>query len=348
MPNMDLIKIYDMVNGLLNAIDFSALYKGFHKYGFALYNKQEIIISGKTIPYQEGFRGNTSIFYEGESIAIWNMELDPIDDPEHLAYCLVHEMFHCHQRANGETRYPSDLALLDYPDDEENFTNKYNENRYLTEAYITRDIVQLRKFAYIRENRYRRYPSMVCQEMKTETIEGLAEYVGLKALERINREKYDRIVAEYLDKLKAETGLLFDVRRISYFSGAIFFLCLDRFGFTVNHDFGSEKTAYEQNPIDIAGEVAEVYHYDFVQTKLEALVKEREAKIKAHIQRSKYIEYSASIYGYDPMNMFRVGNLIYCSHFVSLEQSGEVRDLNSAVVLRLLEGSVGTVLGYYI
>lgn len=345
---MDLIGVYDAVNNLLNWVDFSALYKGFHKYSFTLYNRQEIIIDGKAVPYQEGFRGNTSIFYEGEHIAIWNMELDPVDDPEYLAYYLVHEMFHCHQRTNGETRYPSDLALLNYPDDVENFTSKYNENRYLADAYITRDIMQLRKFAYIREKRHCRYPSMVYQEMKAETIEGMAEFIGLKALETINREKYNAIIDDYLDKLKAESDLLFDVRRISYFSGAILFLCLDSFGFSVNNDFGSKKTVYEQNPIDIAGIIAEVYPCDFVQKKIEASAKEKEAKIKAHIQRSKYIEYGATIYGYDPMNMFRVGDLIYCSYFVCLEQNGEVCDLNSAVVLKLADGSVGTVLGYYI
>ena len=84
---MDLLQLYSTVNTILNTVDFNALFEGFHKYRFALYTSEEIIIDGKIIPYQDGFRGNTSIFYEGEYIAIWNLEFDPIDDPEQLAYC---------------------------------------------------------------------------------------------------------------------------------------------------------------------------------------------------------------------------------------------------------------------
>ena len=248
---MDLLQLYSTVNTILNTVDFNALFEGFHKYRFALYTSEEIIIDGKIIPYQDGFRGNTSIFYEGEYIAIWNLEFDPIDDPEQLAYCLIHEMFHCHQYTNNETRYPSDFELLNYPDDIENFVNKYNENKYLADAYEQHDIELLRKFAYIRELRYKVYPSMVCQELKAETLEGMAEYIGLKALESINAEKYRAIVDDYLGKLKAESNLLFDVRRISYFTGTIFFLCLEQFSFSVNNVFDSEETAYEQNRIDI-------------------------------------------------------------------------------------------------
>ena len=72
---MDLLQSYNAVNAILNTIDFNALFEGFHKYRFALYTSKEIIIDGKIIPYQDGFRGNTSISYEGEYIAIWNLTL---------------------------------------------------------------------------------------------------------------------------------------------------------------------------------------------------------------------------------------------------------------------------------
>ena len=167
---MDLLKAYHSVDTILDTIDFDSLSHGFHKYRFALYSSREIILDGRIIPYQEEFRGNTAKLYEGEYIAIWNMEFDPVEDPEYLAYCLVHEMFHCHQRTNNETRYPSDLELLNYPDDTENFVKKYNENRYLADAYALRDRLLLRKFASVRESRYRTYPAMVRQEWKTETL----------------------------------------------------------------------------------------------------------------------------------------------------------------------------------
>ena len=345
---MDLVKAYNTANAILDTIDFNALFEGFHKYRFALYSSQEIIIDGKAIPYQDDFRGNTSKLYEGEYIAIWNMEFDPVDDPEHLAYCLVHEMFHCHQRTNHETRYPSDFELLNYPNDVENFINKYNENKYLADAYEQQNIMLLRKFACIRESRYKAYPSMVRQELKAETLEGMAEYIGLKALERINAEKYNAIVNDYLGKLRAESNLLFDVRRLSYFSGTIFFLCLELFGFSVNNILDSDQTAYEQNSIDITDVTAEVLSYDFILCNYAELAKEKEAKIKEHIGRSKYIEGNALICGYDPMNMFRVGDMVYCSHFVCLDENGEIKTINSAVALKLAEGCNQAVVGYYI
>lgn len=345
---MNLLDIYTSVNTILNTVDFSSLFEGFHKYRFALYTSKEIILDGNIIPYQDGFRGNTSILYESEYIAIWNVEFDPIDDPERLAYCLVHEMFHCHQQTNNETRYPSDFELLNYPDDVENYVNKYNENRYLADAYEQHDIESLRKFAYVREMRCKMYPSMVRQELNAETLEGMAEYIGLKALERISAEKYRAIVNDYLGKLKEESDLLFDIRRISYFTGAIFFLCLDQFGFSVNNAFDSEKTAYEQNPIDIADVTAELLPYDFIMVSYDKLRQEKKAKVEEHIKHSKYIESNSFICGYDPMNMFRIDDVIFCSHFVCLNENDEVKTINSQVALKLAEGSNKSIVGYYL
>ena len=48
------------------------------------------------------------------------------------------------------------------------------------------------------------------------------------------------------------------------------------------------------------------------------------------------------------MNMFRVGVLIYCNHFVLLNINGTVRSINSEVVLQLDENSNQNVIGYYL
>lgn len=345
---MDLLKEYHAVNTILDTIDFDALFHGFHKYRFALYSSREIILDGKIIPYQEEFRGNTAKLYEGEYIAIWNMEFDPVEDPEYLASCLVHEMFHCHQRTNHETRYPSDLELLSYPDDTENFVKKYNENRYLADAYALRDRMLLRKFASVRESRHGVYPAMVRQEWKVETLEGMAEYVGLKALQRINADKYHAVVEDYLGKLRAENKLLFDVRRISYYSGAVYFLCLERFGFPVHNVFDCEQTAYEQNPIDIAGVIAEVLPCEFVLHSHREFVQEKREKVSQYIEHAEYTACRAAICGYDPMNMFRIDDMIYCSHFIFLDKDGKDIRINSPVVLRLEKGSNVDVVGYYL
>lgn len=344
---MDLLQMYNTVNSVLDTIDFETLFTDFHKYRFALYTSKEIILDGKMLPPREDFMGNTAKEYDGEYIAIWNMEFDPVEDVERLAYLLVHEMFHCHQLTNGETRFPSDLDLLNYPDDVENFTKKYNENLYLADAYERQDLESFRKFASIRMKRYEKYPDMVCQEWKVETLEGMAEYIGLKALERINREKYAAIVNNYLEILRKENKLLFDVRRISYYTGALYFLGLEKLGLGVRNKFDGTLTAFEQNPLDADKVEVKLHSYDFIPKQYAQMTAEKESMIKEHMERSVYTECHAFICGYDPMNMFRQGDLIFCKHFVCLNENGEFRMIQSAVALKLAESSNRDVIGYY-
>lgn len=344
---MDLLQTYNNVNLILNTIDFNSLFEGFRKYRFALYTSKEIVLDGQALPPREDFMGNTAKEYEGEYIAIWNMEFDPVEDVERLSYLLVHEMFHCHQFTNKETRFPSDLDLLNYPDDVDNFTKKYNENRYLTDAYEKQDSEAFWKFVAIRKERYRKYPEMVCQEWKVETLEGMAEYIGLKALECINKEKYTAIVVDYLGKLRKESKLLFDVRRISYYTGAVYFLCLEKLGLEVRNAFDSEMTAFEQNPVDTCGVEAALCSYDFIPTCFTELSEEKKRVIREHMEHCAYTECHSLICGYDPMNMFRSGDLIYCKYFVCLNENGEIKTFTSATVLQLEEGSNRNVRGYY-
>ena len=188
---------------------------------------------------------------------------------------------------------------------------------------------------------------MVNQELRTENHEGMAEYIGLKALRLINAEKFSAVVAGCLAKLREESSLLFDIRRISYFSGAIYFLCLEELGYSVRNDMRSELTCYEQTRIDTYGVTAVINDYDFVAANHDRLIAERINTISDHIHRSEYTESSSVICGYDPMNMFRVGHMIYCSHFVYLMENSEPKPIFSPVVVRLAEGSDKKVVGYY-
>lgn len=344
---MDLLTIYNKVDALLDTLDFNTIFTGFHKYKYALYNSREICLDGDIMPYQNEFRGNTSLKYNGEYIAIWNMECDPVGDEEMLAYLVVHEMFHCHQRTNGEKRYPSDFVLLNYPDDRDNFEKKYNENLFLASAYEKCDFGLLQKFAFIRDKRMKVYPDMVLQELEAETLEGMAEYAGLKALKNINPGKFEEVTSSYVHKLRAEDDLLFDVRRISYYSGSLYFLCLDKLGIVMKNDFASGQTIYEQNPIAFDGITASIKHYSFIASRYARLVKEKENIIAEYIEKAEYTACNAFICGYDPMNMFRARDLVYCRHFVCLNTGGTVKNINSAVVLKLAGNSGQNVDGYY-
>lgn len=344
---MDLEKRYHDVEAVLQTLDFDALFAGFHKYSFAIYNSKEICLDGKIIPYQESFRGNTATHYNGQYIAIWNLELDPVNDIEVFAYLLVHEMFHCHQMAHGEKRYPADLILLNYPGDIDNFEKKYNENLYLAESCENCDTEAFQKFAYIRNMRMKTYPDMVRQELLVETLEGTAEYVGLKALQKINRKKFDEIIKEYLCKLRQQDSLLFDMRRNSYYSGVLYYLCCDRNRMHVRNHFADEQTVYEQNPIAVDGKPVTIRHYAFIPALYTELIGERKKRIVECIEKWDYIACQSFICGYDPMNMFRVGTFIYCRYFVCLNKNGTIQTINTPVVLQLAENSNQDVIGYY-
>lgn len=344
---MTLSERHRQLRGLLSTLDFDALFPGFHPYPFALYNRREICLEDRTLPYQEAFRGNTSILFEGQYTAIWDCGSDSAEDAELLSSSLVHEMFHCHQEANGENGFPSDLALLNKPDGMELYTRKYNENLLLAECYERGDMECLRQFTALREQRIRTYPDLTVQELKAETIEGMAEYVGLKALREINRAKFDAKLREYTGLLRGKSNLLFDARRLSYYTGAVYLLCLEQLGRKIRYDFQSVRTGYEQNRIAANETQPAILPFDFIREKYAALIREQEAIIAGHIAKSGYTQCHARICGYDPMNMFRVGNLLYCSHFVCLTENGETSVYNAPVLLVMEDGSDWVVKGYY-
>lgn len=343
---MNLSARYRDVSGILDALDFASLFPGFRRYSFALYSSREICLNGVLLPYNEVFRGNTSILYEGEYIAIWNLELDPVEDPERLACALVHEMFHCHQYAQQERRFPSDLLLLQSPADLSYCTRRFQENGCLADAYESADMAALGAFSAIREQRLRTYPAMVMQELKAETIEGTAEYVGLKALEQISRGKYRAEVQNTLQLLRAESRLQFDIRRVCYYAGALFLLCLERLGLELHSEPHSSRTVYEQNRIPPAA-LPLPRSYPALAQLCAALAQEQQALLDRHISRASYTTCRGRICGYDPMNMFRLGDRIYCSHFVSLQLDGQTQTFTRPIVLVLQEGSVDRVVGYY-
>ncbi len=341
---MDIQNLYGEIDAILQKIDFATLFPTFHRYRFALYTQETVCLDGKLMPYTEQFMGNTALCYEGEYIAIWNVAFSPVADAEELAASIVHEMFHCHQHTLGEKRFPSDLKLLCYPSDMENYTRKYRENCYLADAYEDADA--LAKFATIRAMRMERYPDMVQEELKAETLEGMAEYVGLKALRQIAPKKFEKKMASYLQRLRAETERQFDVRRMSYDSGAVFFLCLEKLGRRVQNEIGSALTAYEQNPVALAHTVV-VQPSPSLQTTYEKMMEERTRKIAEHIAQTAYTECEGVICGYDPMNMFRVENRIFCSHIVFLQVGDAVQTMRRTIVLEMKDGSKRGIKGYY-
>lgn len=359
---MNLLSLYNEIDDILNRLDFSQLYPHFKKYRFALYDPNEICLDGKIIPYDKRFLANTALLYEGEYLAIWNIGPNPEDamDTELLAYSIVHEMFHCFQHENCESRFPDDLKLLGYPADLDNFRQKYFEDRCLARAFSHSDRESLIRFCEIRNARLASHGNVLQEELNAETAEGMAEFVGLKALRILNEDKYDEITLGYLDKLENSLSLLFDVRKISYYTGAILGLTLEKLGFPVLNDFHGQSVYSQGMPAvcalqDEGGKPpAAIFQTDDTDISLELtrqfdeLMLQREHIISAHMADSNYIAYPSVICGYDPMNMFRSRDFIYCSHFIFLQNDVETVKRDGPVLLVLKDGAEREVEGFYV
>lgn len=311
-----------------------------------IYNSKEICLDGKLMPYDEHFIGNTCIRYNDEFVAIWNLDYETEEiDLEILAYCLVHEMFHCYQFEYNETRFPNDLKLLNYPSDVSNYNNKFYENQALVQTYCQHDKEALKQFYEIRNHRFSKYSDLILEEFKVESVEGMAETIGLRALELINKNKFEPKIQEYINILINDVALIFNIQRISYYVAVLFNLTLVKFGYPLNNQF-DEKTSYEQNMLFLESKSATQTNEIIYDTYSKELNKKKEI-IKNFMNEKQYCDYSASICGYDPMNMIRVDDKIYCSHFIMLNNDLGFNKFDSPILLQLKEQSDFEIKGYY-
>lgn len=127
---MDLAAVYHQIKGKLDTLTFDELWPGFARYGFALYNENQVVLNGETLPKTDAFIANTAIEYRGERIAIWHLAEEM--DADVLASKIAHEMFHAFQMERGESRFPDEMeALTAYEYSPAYLSVKYRENKLL-------------------------------------------------------------------------------------------------------------------------------------------------------------------------------------------------------------------------
>lgn len=298
-------------------------------------------LGGAVLPRDGSLRGNTAIRYTGELTAIWDVGSGETD-PDLLSADLVHEMFHALQMEQGETRFPDDFAALDYPLDVVNFSRKLSENRLLCRALRAEEQEERRKllgdFCALREARREKLGPVLDQELLPETVEGMAEYMGLRALSRLSEEKYQRRLENMLRLLEEPGPLLLDVRRMSYYTGAVLLLASEAAEILFEHLLTETHSVYELiRPHLPCAEAPSVP----VDETIEALITSRTMERRDTLSRffrtaSPPVSGDFEVCGYDPMNMFQTGRLLYGSHFWLLRdrKNGQTIELGEAVLLR--------------
>jgi hypothetical protein len=344
---MDLAEVYSGVLEKLAKIDYGRVWPGFKLYPFALYDKNEAIIDGKRMRRPKEFFANTFIEYGGRKIFIWSVEGKGFDgDFDVLAANLVHEAFHCFQLDSNEKRFPSDLDLLAFPTTYEGINAKYNENVLLSEMVSNGSYSDLGKLISLRRERKKTIGDIINQEYDAETIEGGAEYAGTMALQQLSKAKYEERLRKYCALIKEVSPLQIDIRRISYYLGALLLLVYEKNGIDFHH-FG-EKTFYEIAESQTTPLPCVTADYDSIKKLVAEDLAKKKASIENFIGTAKeLVKTDGLICGYDPMNMIRYKNYVLCSHFVFLTVAGKEVSLMKPTLLELSKGSNQAIMGYY-
>lgn len=204
------------------------------------------------------------------------------------------------------------------------------------------------QFAATRQRLLDTYPDFVKQICYAETLEGTAEYVGLKALAQLSSEDYERQIQKHLDKLN-QPKLLFDIRRLTYFTGALTLILAEKLGMTWDQSIqGQTQSNFErifpeqkasEDAIDVPPYINEALQSH--QANLKAKIK----SVEKEAQQSP-LNPDTTICGYDPMNMQRLGDKVYCAHFVFLSAGDDFLKLEGETVLHMQPGSPNKVYAY--
>ena len=332
-----LIDLYAKVCMRLSTLHWEDISPGFHRYPFAIYTSSTVCLEGTLMPWTPEFRGNTSIEYDGQRIAIWDIENDPMDDPDLLTSNLVHEMFHCHQHASGHVDWPDDLMLLSLPASPACDALRAEEHRLLREALLGDLPRAFGEFLRIRARRRSSDPALTREEEKVEALEGAAEFAGLRALTALKPDRYHESLSSVLAWLSADDERFFDRRRMAYFTGTAIRLCLAAQGWPTDQLPDAQPSAWPIPPLS-----------EKLCTARQALDAAHRRRMSALLLDSRRVPCHAQLTGYDPMNMFRVDDQLICEHFAILTDETGTISLMSPVVLTLAPVSTNLVVAYHI
>lgn len=216
---MDLKLLHSKVAETLSQLDFETVWPGFTPLKFALFDQEKCFFDGRYVEKTDAFCANTSILYEGEQIATW-MAAEELEIPI-LTSKIVHEMFHGFQTQKGWTCWPNELeALFAYEYDAGNLGLKLRENELMLALLDRFDAALLSELLSLRKKRSLDYPRQFSYEIKTEEIEGTANYVEWRALLQLDKKKADELTERMRADMTAPERM-FPIRISCYWSGAL-------------------------------------------------------------------------------------------------------------------------------
>ena len=309
--------IHGRLSNIIATIDFNFLYKGFHSCDFALYNQEYVYFNQRIEKFDERFIGNTTINYNGENIAIWNLEFG-IEDDQIFASKIIHEMFHTYQMNQKEIRFPNEFLGLHYNYDKHNLSWKYNETMFLVDAYTNKSMDSFKKFISSRKDRELQFKNETEYEYKIETIEGMARFVELKALAQLNIEKYQKEMCNMINNISIPDNYI-PIRTICYNIGALILITAEQFGIAIDHKIG-----LEQCPIFhiVSADIKKHCSYELKSINtifVNQYIKKMENVITEILNNPHEIIPCDALTGLDPMNTFKRREYYIFQHFVRIK-----------------------------
>lgn len=309
--------LWRKIQAKIDRIDFDALWRGFRPFPFAFYDDKSVVFSDRVLPWDVRFLGNTAIDWEGSPLAIWKIESPEPADEDVLASKLVHEMFHAFQKASGETRWADELNQgLRYRYHPDNLCLKFMEDFHLCGFLTSFSFETWQILLSVRNGRAQRFPEEVDYEARIETIEGMAEYIELRALRVLDEGKYQRSLQRIVETLN-DPAQLFPIRSVCYHSGAVMCVLADRHGLAIRHEIGKEPRTIDRLLADGIPARIRPVKIQSVITELDRFLAQRKETLDGFLRRAETdLEGNFPLVGMDPMNTFVQDDRIYFRNFI--------------------------------
>lgn len=217
------------------------LWPGFKRAAFALYNDEHVYVfhhplflkdDGEytVLKRDDQFKGDTLILFKNYPTAIVN--LNRYKDYESLLAVVVHELFHCYQYLNKESRFPNESLGFQYPIFEENIELRNRERICLYDAVHCKSQAEkynyIKQFIELREQRARFIKEeFITYECMVESIEGPAWYIEMNAHIAVCKNDESETLRKYSGFILDTYDANCNIRKSCYSSGMLLCLLLD-------------------------------------------------------------------------------------------------------------------------
>ena len=245
--------LYNKIKDTISKVNFTLLWEGFEPLKFALYNDTECFFDGHYIEKTADFCANTAIEFQGEMIAIWNVQNEMPTSV--FASKIIHEMFHGYQNRQGWDCWANEMeALYKYEYSEENLSIKLYENQLLLELLEKFDQEKYEELLACRKYRFEKYPYEFSYECSGEEIEGSANYVEWQVLKQLDKEEEEKLIADMHQTLLAPKSF-FPIRVSGYYTGALLINAMIHAG---GYDYGPKNRPLIKRILEKMETVSEV------------------------------------------------------------------------------------------